>query len=324
MEKKIVFMGTPQIAADVLQKMIDEGCNIVMAVCQPDRKTGRKGKLTEPAVKVLARRYGIPVFQPEKIRAEHDVLLEAEPDLIVTCAYGQILPESILNAPAFGCVNLHGSLLPEYRGAAPIQRAIWDGKKESGMTLMKMEKGMDTGPVLDVEKIRIDETMNTDALFEKMGEAAGKLIIRDLPVLLSGKADWKAQDDALATYAPMIRPEEELIDFSADDEQIFNQIRALSTHPGAYGYAEGKKLKILKAAWAEDSGNDEAQLQPGLLKKAGKKKMTLDLHMRRLELEIVQPEGRQAMKAADFVNGQGRAYDGVIMHGREEKHGPEA
>ncbi len=306
MEKTIAFMGTPQIAADVLQSLIDAGANISLVITQPDRPVGRKKKLTPSPVKELALKYGIPVFQPERIKKDYSVLEQAKPDLVVTCAYGQIVPQAVLDIPTYGCVNLHGSLLPEYRGAAPIQRAIWDGKKESGMSLMQMEKGMDTGGVMDVEKITIDPSDNTTTLFEKMGKAAGRLIVRNLDALLEGEGHFEQQDPEKATYASMISADEEKINFDLDDEQIVNQIRALSLEPGAYGLIGGKKLKILDAEYIPGSTAGK-----GKLLKEGRKAMSLSLSEGRLLLKRVQLEGKPAMDIAQFVNGAGQHLDGM-------------
>ena len=197
--RKIIFMGTPQIAADVLQKLIDAGADICLVVTQPDKKTGRKQTLVHSPVKKLALEHDIPVFQPERIRKDFQAVIDADAALAVTCAYGQIVPEEVLNAPKHGCVNLHGSLLPLYRGAAPIQRALWDGQTKTGMALMQMEKGMDTGGVMDVAELEILPEDNTTTLFEKMGHLAGDLIVKNLDVLLSGKAVFEPQNEAAAT-----------------------------------------------------------------------------------------------------------------------------
>lgn len=305
-------MGTPEIAEQVFARLLEDGANIVLAVCQPDRKTGRKQKLMEPPVKKLALAHGIPVFQPEKIRADYQPIIDADADLIITCAYGQIVPEAVLQAPKMGCVNLHGSLLPEYRGAAPIQRALWDGKTESGMSLMRMERGMDTGGVAAIEKVEISPDDNSTSLFEKMGKAAGDLIVRKLPELLDGTAVFEPQDNAKATYAPMISAKEEVLNLTKSDAQILNQIRALSEHPGAYGRVNGKKMKILKAHLKDGSPKTL-----GLLQADGRKSMTMDLHDHLLVLEQVQLEGKPAMRIADFMNGQGRALDGSLFVGKE-------
>lgn len=308
-DKKIIFMGTPQIAADVLQALLDAGAPVSLAVTQPDRKVGRKQTIVFSPVKQLAEKYGIPVFQPEKIRRENERLLEENADLIVTCAYGQILSQDNLDSAKQGAVNLHGSILPEYRGCAPIQRAILDGKTETGMALMKMEKGMDTGGVMDLARIEITPDMTSDELFQIMGKEAGELIVKNLPVLLSGKAEFVPQDDSKWTYAAKIEKEDEKIDFSKPDAAIYNQIRALSEDPGAWCIAAGKKLKILKAVYVPYS--DEESREPFVFAKEGKKGMSIHLRDGKLMLKKVQLEGKPAMDIAAFANGAGRNLVGT-------------
>lgn len=305
MNSRIIFMGTPQIAADVLQALIDNDANVVLVVCQPDRKAGRKGQLHECEVKQLAQKHNIPVFQPERIRKDYEPIEKANADLIVTCAYGQIVPKAVLDAPKQGCVNLHGSILPEYRGAAPIQRAIYDGKTKSGMSLMKMEEGMDTGGVAAIKEIEILDTDNTTTLFEKMGKAAGELLIENLEALLDGSAHFEEQNEAMATYAAKISKEEEQIDLSRSDCEIFNQIRALSRTPGGYVMANNQKLKLLTVRYVpgETPGI-------GVFAAPSKKQFAMGGHEGLFLLDEVQPEGKAAMRTADFVNGKGRSLIG--------------
>lgn len=305
MNSRIIFMGTPQIAADVLQALLDHDANVVLVVCQPDRKAGRKGQIHECEVKQLANQYAIPVFQPEKIRDDYQPILAADADLIVTCAYGQIVPKAVLDAPKQGCVNLHGSILPEYRGAAPIQRAIFDGRTRSGMSLMRMEEGMDTGGVAAIEEIEILEEDNTTSLFAKMGQAAGKLVVENLEALLAGSAIFEEQNEAMATYAKKISKEEEQIDLSQPDRQILNQIRALSRTPGGYVMAGKQKLKLLTVRY--QPGNTPGI---GVFASPSKKQFAMGGHEGLFLLDEVQPEGKAAMKSADFVNGKGRSLIG--------------
>lgn len=305
MDSRIIFMGTPQIAADVLSALLEAGANVVLAVTQPDKKAGRKNQLHACEVKRLAEKHGIPLFQPAKIKQEYQPILDADADLIVTCAYGQIVPQAVLDAPKHGCVNLHGSLLPEYRGAAPIQRAIYDGKTVSGMSLMQMEAGMDTGPVADTYEIELaaDETSST--LFAKMGQAAGKLLVRNLDALLNGSANFKQQEAEKATYAAKISKEDEQIDLSKDDHTIDCQIRALASVPGGYVKTDAGKLKLLAVRYQKGE-------TPGIgvFFKEGKKQFGMGGHEGVFYLDEVQPEGKNPMKSADFVNGKGRALIG--------------
>ena len=310
MNDKIIFMGTPQIAADVLQALLDAGANVVLAVTQPDRKSGRKSQLHSCEVKQLALEHDIPVFQPQKIWTDYKPILDADAALIVTCAYGQIVPQPVLDAPKKGCVNLHGSILPEYRGAAPIQRAVWDGKKRSGMSLMQMEAGMDTGPVAAIEPVEIRMEDTSSSVFEKMGQAAGKLIADHLDALLAGSLEFKKQDETKATYAAKISPEEEKIDLSRPDEQILNQIRALAKDPGGYVLAGGKKLKLLAVRYMPGQ-------TPGIgvFCLPAKKQFAMGGHEGLFLIDELQPEGKPVMKAADFANGKGRSLNGKKAEG---------
>lgn len=305
MNEKVIFMGTPQIAADVLNKLLEAGTNVSLVVTQPDKKTGRKQKLTASPVKELAIEHNIPVFQPASIKKDHDRILEENADLIVTCAYGKIVPGVVLDAPKYGCVNLHGSILPEYRGAAPIQRAIWDGKTETGMALMRMEDGVDTGGVMDLATLEITDADNSTTMFAKMGPLAGDLIVKNLPVLLSGKAVFVPQDDSKATHAAKIEKEEEHLDLSKPGREVFNQMRALAEEPGGYVLADGRKLKILEADYVPGEFQEA-----GVLELEGKKGMSLGLKEGKLNLKKVQLEGKPAMDITGFRNGQGRNLAG--------------
>lgn len=300
-KKHIIFMGTPQIAADVLEYLLKSEAVIDLVVTQPDKKIGRKQKVEFSPVKKLAEENNIPVFQPVKIRNDFDPIQQLNTDLIVTCAYGQIVPKEVLNAAKYGCINLHGSLLPAYRGGAPIQRAIWDGLDVSGMTLMKMAEKMDNGPIYKQKTVEILPEDNSDTIFEKMGQAAGILLMENLDDLLSGKADFKEQDESLATFAPVISKKEERIDFSQPDERIACQIRALAMHPGAYVIVNNKKLKILKAHYIKEEPKE-------YLKFFSPKKNELALALKEgnLYLDTVQMEGKPVMDIKAFYNGQGK------------------
>lgn len=295
-------MGTPPIAAKVLQALIDSDVIIDLVVTQPDKKTGRKQTLTPSAVKQLAQQHDLRVFQPAKIKEDHNEILEYPCDLIVTCAYGQIVPTSILEHPKYGCVNLHGSLLPKYRGGAPIQRAIMNGDKQSGMTLMKMVQKMDAGPVMAESVIDIEPADNSTTLFEKMGDHAAILLKEHLETLLSGQAIFVEQDEKKATFAPIIKREEEHIDLDQTDQQIIDHIRGLSLDPGAYVLAKNKKLKIFEYEYIPCENTTL-----GLFSQPNKKSLCLELHDGKLNILSCQYEGKPKMAIKDFVNGQGRS-----------------
>lgn len=305
--KKIVFMGTPPIAARVLQELLDMQADVSLVVSQPDKKVGRKQKIVYPAVKELALKHDIEVFQPSKIKTDYERIMEVKPDLIVTCAYGQIIPKELLDLPTYGCINLHGSLLPEYRGGAPIQRAIWDGLKESGMSLMEMSEKMDAGGVMDQDVFEITPKDDSTSVFEKMGESAARLLRKNLQTILDGEAEFKPQDPEKVTFAPIIKKEEEALNFNQEDERIFNQIRALAKTPGAYVKVKNKKLKILKANYST------APVEFKKLESKKKNSLALGLHNGSLELAEVQMEGKPVMNIKDFMNGQGRSLVGEFV-----------
>lgn len=305
--KHVIFMGTPQIAATVLENLLTCDVIVDLVVTQPDKKIGRKQTIQYSPVKELALEHGIEVFQPVKIKQEFEFLYNYQPDLIVTCAYGQIVPKEVLDLPKQGCVNLHGSLLPKYRGGAPIQRAIWDGLTVSGMTLMKMDVKMDAGAIYKQLEIPILPEDNMTSMFEKMGDGAGELLKANIESLLDGSACFVEQDESQVTYAPIITKAEEHIDFNQDDAHIVNQIRALSQQPGAYVIVKKKKLKILEASYEK-----KAVQECGTFEAVGKKNMDMHLHEGVLHIQSCQMEGKPVMAISDFMNGQGRSLVGQI------------
>lgn len=302
---RCIFMGTPQIAAVVLEKMLESGIDVVLVVTQPDRKVGRKQNIVFSPVKEVALKHNIEVFQPDRIKNDYQRILDVEPDVIVTCAYGQIVGKEVLDAPRYHCVNLHGSLLPKYRGAAPIQRAIWDGEKVSGMSLMEMVPKMDAGGVLAVKKIVLDDEETSSSLFEKMGIAAGELIVEKFDTVCSDDAVFIPQDEDKVTYAAMITKEEEHLDLTKSDEAILRQIRALSLVPGAYVYINKKKFKILKARYTKQEVDKPFTV-------LGKKDGTFALNLNEgiLLVDECHMEGKAAMSGKSFANGQGNNFVG--------------
>lgn len=301
--KRIIFMGTPSISSKVLEGLISNGYNVVAVIAQPDREVGRK-KILEPVpTKVVAEKYNIPVYQPVKIRKEYEFVKELNPDVIVTLAYGQIVPQGLLDIPKQGCINLHGSLLPKYRGAAPIQYALINNEKVTGMTLMKMVKEMDAGEMYATEEVEISIDDNATSLFEKMGDAALRLILKALPIYLEGNLKGVAQDESLVTFAPSIKPEEEKIDLSKTKEEIFGLIRGLSDTPGAYLYFEDTKLKIYRAKIV----SDEIIGEVGEIIKADKFGLYIQTINGILSLLDLQQEGKKRMDYKSFVNGHSQA-----------------
>ena len=302
-KKSIVFMGTPKIAADVLQALLDAGISIDLVVTQPDKKVGRKQTIVYSPVKELALQHNIEVFQPFRIKEDYQRILDVNPDLVVTCAYGQIVPDQVLEAPKYGCVNLHGSLLPKYRGGAPIQRAIWNGEEKTGMSLMKMVSQMDAGPVFAQKETEITNQDTSTTIFERLGRIAGELIVENLEALCQENAQYKEQDPQLVTYAPIITKEEERIDLTKDDTTIFNQIRALAQTPGGYVMLHGKKWKIIDASYQPKSIAMPMEVLGWVNEGYG-----IALHQGVLVVHQCQMEGKPAMDAKSFFNGQGRNF----------------
>ena len=226
-------MGTPEFSVPVLEMLINN-YNVVGVVTQPDRLVGRKRILTPSPIKQLALQHDIPVATLEKVRLQYQEVLDFNPDIIVTCAYGQIIPNEILNYPKFGCINVHASLLPEYRGGAPIQRAIMNGEVKTGITIMYMNEGMDTGDIIDKEELIIGNDDNFDKVSENLSNIGASLLKDVLPNIIKGKVKRIIQDNNKATYAPIIKREDEKLDFNKTSFELHNQIRALSTVPGAY------------------------------------------------------------------------------------------
>ena len=298
-DTRIIFMGTPEISASVLEGLISNGYNIVALIAQPDRPIGRKKILTPVPTKVVAQKYNIPVYQPIKIRKEYDFVNELKPDLILTLAYGQIVPQGLLDIPSLGALNLHGSLLPKYRGAAPIQYALLNNEKKTGMTLMRMVKEMDAGEMFATEEVDIDEDDNSTSLFKKMGEAALRLALKALPLFVEGKLPGIPQDESLVTFAPSIKPEEEKINLSKSKEEIVGQIRALSDVPGAYLYMCELKLKIYKA----NVNSSEVLGEVGEIIKADKLGLHLQVKDGVIAILELQKEGKNRMDYKSFVNG---------------------
>lgn len=298
-KKRIIFMGTPEISATVLEGIISSGYNVVAVIAQPDRPVGRKKILMPVPTKEVALRHNIPVYQPIKIRKEYEFVKELNPDVIITLAYGQIVPQGLLDIPPLGCLNLHGSLLPKYRGAAPIQYALMNNDKVTGMTLMKMVKEMDAGEMYAIEEVIIEESDNSTSLFKKMGEAALRLILRELPNILEGRLVGTPQDESMVSFAPSIKPEEEKLDLNKSKEELHGYIRALSDVPGAYLYLEGLKFKIYRSSIV----SDELIGKVGEIVKADKKGLHLQTKNGVLALLDVQLEGKKRMDYMSFING---------------------
>ncbi|MDP4082985.1 MAG: methionyl-tRNA formyltransferase [Bacillota bacterium] len=301
---KIIFMGTPYFSVPVLRQIMNDGYDVIGVVTQPDRPVGRKRVLTPPPVKVEALKHGIPVFQPERIRNKEELeqILALKPDLIVTAAFGQILPKQLLDAPQFGCINVHASLLPELRGGAPIHYAILQGKKKTGVTIMYMVEKLDAGDILTQVEVQIHEEDNVGTLHEKLSAAGSKLLSETLPLLLEGKLTPIPQNNEKATFASNIKREQEKIDWLKMGEEIYNHIRGLCPWPVAFTILEGQVLKIWTAEKVECHSSHEAGTiirieSDGFVVSTGN-----DTSIKITEL---QPSGKTKMTGEQFLRGAG-------------------
>ena len=298
---RIVFMGTPDFAVEILNSLSENGHEIAAVVTQPDKPKGRGKKMEAPAVKVRAEELGLEVYQPLKLRDEEfiSILRKINPEAIIVAAYGKILPKEILDLPPLGCINVHGSLLPKYRGAAPIQRAIMNGDELTGVTIMRMNEGMDTGEMLTKVEVKIESDDNSGSLFAKMAKAGANLLLQTLPLWQRGEITPQKQDENLATYAPMIAKEEELIDWHKSAREIGNLLRGLAPAPCGYTYFRGERLKIGACTWLAEENSAAA----GEVLAVEKNGITVACGKGCLRLIQVQPAGKKMLSAWDFSNG---------------------
>ena len=301
----IVFMGTPQFAVPSLEMLIKEGYNVTAVVTQPDRPQGRKKVLMPTPVKEAALRYGIPVLQPQRLRNPEAVeeLAKYEPDMIITAAYGQILPKSVLDMPKLGCLNVHGSLLPKYRGGAPIQRSIINGETVTGITLMYMAEGLDTGDMIAKSEVPIGEEDTAGTIFEKLSAAGAALLKEQLPLLSKGKIEAEPQNDEEATYAPNLTREDEKIDWTRSSKEIYNQIRGLVPFSGGFTLWNGDVFKVWSAKVAEAGRRGSGDAVPGTVLEISGEGVVVKTGDGALTLLTVQPSGKKAMDAAQFARG---------------------
>ena len=296
---KLVFMGTPDISAYVFEKMILDGYHFVGLVAQPDHPVGRKGIIEKVPTKVIAEKYNIPVFQPVKIRDDYSFVDEIKPDLVITLAYGQIVPQGFLDKIPMGCLNLHGSLLPKYRGASPIQTALINNDKVTGVTLMEMVKAMDAGRMYAKKSVIIEENDNSTSLFNKIKIAASELVLEALPKYINGELNGVEQDESLVTFCSTIKPEQEKLDLSLPASSIVGWIRGLSDEPGAYLYLNNYKLKIYQAKIV----NGLVTNQVGEIVKADKSGLVFQAKDGQIAILELQKEGKKRMDYRSFING---------------------
>jgi len=295
---KVVFMGTPTFAVPILDSLIKE-YNVVMVVCQPDREKDRKGNVIYPPCKTLALENNIEVFQPQKIIEEYQKVLDKEPDIIITAAYGQIIPSAILDYPKYGCINVHGSLLPRLRGGAPIHHAIINGDKEAGVTIMYMDKKMDAGDMISKRSIEIKEDTILDDLYNELSLLGRDLLIETLPSIINGTNDRIKQKEEEVTFGFNITKEEEKIDFNNSAKDIHNRIRGLSSVPGAYSIINGKRMKI----YLSEKTNTLSKKEPGVIEDINNNGILVNTKDYQILLKDIKLEGKKRCLVKDFING---------------------
>ncbi|WP_158175066.1 methionyl-tRNA formyltransferase [Grimontia hollisae] len=297
---KIVFAGTPDFAARHLAALLSSHHEVVAVYTQPDRPAGRGKKLTASPVKLLAQEHGIPVYQPASLKAEEaqQELAAIGADIMVVVAYGLLLPKAVLDTPRLGCINVHGSILPRWRGAAPIQRAIWAGDTQTGVTIMQMDEGLDTGDMLKIATLDIDAKETSATLYERLAELGPQALVACLGDIASGNAVAEKQNDELANYAKKLSKEEAQIDWSMSAVAIERCIRAFNPWPMSHFSVADNNIKIWDAD-VEEENSDEA---PGTILSADKKGIRVATGEGVLRLLSLQPPGKKAMSAADILN----------------------
>jgi len=300
---RIMFMGTPEISAVCLKKLIDDGKDVVAVVTREDKPRGRGNVMTPTPVKSLAIENGIPVYTPKTLRDGEftELLREVAPDLIAVVAYGKILPPEVISFTRYGCINAHVSLLPKYRGAAPMQRAIMEGESETGVTIMYMDEGLDTGDIICSESFPISEEDDFESIHDRSAEVGARLLSETIDSIASGTAVRTKQDDALATYAKKVEKEDCKIDFAFSAEVVGRRIRGVTPIPGAFAYLNGKMLKICRAKVTDGEGTPGEVLD---VDSSGEGSITVACSSGALLVTSVIPEGKGRMSAGDFVRGR--------------------
>lgn len=296
---RIVFMGTKEFSEVVLSSLIENNYNIVLVVSQKDKEKTRKGTLIPTNTKALAEKHNIKVFQPDKIKEDYQTIIDTKPDLIITCAYGQFIPKEVLDLPKYGSINVHASLLPKYRGGAPIQRALINGDKTTGITIMYMDAKMDTGDIISSAKLNIEEEDTSDTLFEKLSHLGASLLEETLPSIINRTNEREKQNEEEATYAYNITKEEELINFKNKAINIHNLIRGLSSNPGAYTYLNGKILKIYNTIVIDKDYDGIC----GEIKEITKEGFIVKTEEKSLLITDIKLEGKNRCTTKSYLNG---------------------
>lgn len=304
-------MGTPEFAVPSLDMLLKEGYDVVAVVTQPDKPKGRGNKVAFPPVKEYAIEHGINVLQPQKVKTEEfaSTIRDINPDLLITAAYGKILPKSVLDIPKYGCINVHGSLLPKYRGAAPIQRSIMDGEKVTGITTMYTDEGMDTGDMLLKGEIEITEDMTAGELHDKLSVLGAEVLKETLVKLKEGVLERIPQQDSEASYAAMMTKDTGLVDWTKSSKEIHNLVRGTNPWPGAFTYYNGDKMKIWVTSVVSESGNN---LKPGTICEVGKDGIIVACGTGKLNIKELQFDSCRKMCVDDYICGH-KMDEGEIL-----------
>jgi len=311
---RVVFVGTPEFAAEILRYMVKKGINIVGVVTQPDKPKGRGRKTLPTPVKVVAEEKGLPCIQPESINRKEalEFLHSVNPDVLIVASYGKILGEKVLSLPKHGCYNIHPSLLPKYRGASPIQRALENGEKKTGVTIYRMVKELDAGPIALQREVNIDPFETFDQLEKRLIELSKEMVIEFLEKLENGEIHLREQDHTRATYAPLIKKEDLFVDFSKGAETVKNKIRAYDSRPGARAFLNGKEVKLF-GAMAVDSSNDE----PGLIHYIDREGAWIGTGKGMVKVKYLQLPGKKKLTFWELRNGR-LIEEGMKLEGRYE------
>ncbi len=307
---KVVFMGTPEFSLNVLHSLI-LNTNVIGVVTQPDKIVGKDKKLSFPPVKKMAIEHNVLVLQPVKIRKEYQQILDLKPDIIITCAYGQIIPEEILNYPKFGCINVHASLLPKLRGGSPLHHALIDGYNETGITIMYMDKGMDTGDIIKQSKISIQDSDNVGSIHDKLSILGSELLLSTLPSILDGTNERIKQDNSKATICHNITHEEEQIDFNKTGREVFNQVRGMNPFPVSYFVLEDRIYKVYEVSYEET--NKYSNYLNGEIVYQDKNTLSIKVNDGIINLLDIKKEGKKRMSIKEFLNGEKNSLLGKVV-----------
>lgn len=302
---KVVFMGTPLFSVNVLNVLADN-YDVVLVVTSPDAYVGRKKILTPCPVKRRAIELGIPVISPVKVSVDYGDIVNAKPDVIITCAYGQIVSKDILDIPKYGCINIHASLLPKYRGGAPIHYALINGEEETGVTLMYMNEGMDTGDMLVSERIKIEDNDNIEILSDKLSVLGSKMIVNYLEDIINGKIVGVKQDNDKATFARIIKRSDEHLDFNVSNRDVYNKFRALSPNPLPNFIMDDAEFKIAECQLCDEEGNASEIINEG------KDYFVIGCASGSIKVTKIKPSGKNVMSVRDFKNGYGSLLGKVL------------